>query len=91
LEHQGQCHIVHHPPGGSMPGPLQHMYLGQNRLNLVPSQPIGYGFQHQFMQGMLQVLARETSSCLILFGANPRPVLESDVVLLTCLITSNNK
>ncbi|CAA0233792.1 unnamed protein product [Arabidopsis thaliana] len=42
----------HHPPGGPMPGPPQHMYVGQNGASMVPSQPIGYGFQPQFMPGM---------------------------------------
>ncbi|KAG7592665.1 RNA recognition motif domain [Arabidopsis thaliana x Arabidopsis arenosa] len=42
----------HHSPGGPMPGPPQHIYVGQNEASLVPSQPIGYGFQPQFMPGM---------------------------------------
>lgn len=42
-----------HPRGGPCIGPPQHMYVGQNgRPNMVPSQPMGYGFQPQFMPGM---------------------------------------
>ncbi|CAN7034714.1 hypothetical protein IGI04_032143 [Brassica rapa subsp. trilocularis] len=42
-----------HPRGGPMHGPPQHMYVGQNgRSSMVPSQPMGYGFQPQFMPGM---------------------------------------
>ncbi|KAJ4909495.1 Polyadenylate-binding protein 5 [Raphanus sativus] len=40
----------HHPPGGAMAGPPhQQVYLGQNGQGLMPSQPMGYGYQLQFM------------------------------------------
>ncbi|KAL1212459.1 Polyadenylate-binding protein 5 [Cardamine amara subsp. amara] len=42
----------HHPPGGPMSGPHHPMYIGQNGQGLVPSQPMGYGYQLQFMPGM---------------------------------------
>lgn len=35
-----------------MSGPPQHVYVGQNETSVVPSQPIGYGFQPQFIPGM---------------------------------------
>lgn len=40
----------HHPAGGAMAGPPHHqMYRGQNGQGLMPSQPMGYGYQLQFM------------------------------------------
>ncbi|KFK41598.1 hypothetical protein AALP_AA2G149300 [Arabis alpina] len=42
----------HHPPGGPMSGPHHPMYIGQNGQGLVPSQPMGYGYQLQFMPGV---------------------------------------
>lgn len=42
----------HHPPGGAMAGPHHPMYVGQNGQGLVPSQPMGYGYQLQFMPGV---------------------------------------
>ncbi|EFH65105.1 hypothetical protein ARALYDRAFT_339396 [Arabidopsis lyrata subsp. lyrata] len=43
----------HHPPGGPMSGPHHPtMYIGQNGQGLVPPQPMGYGYQVQFMPGV---------------------------------------
>ncbi|CAN6937061.1 unnamed protein product [Brassica oleracea] len=42
----------HHPTGGPAAGPHHQMYMGQNGQGLVPSQPIGYGYQLQFMPGV---------------------------------------
>ncbi|KAJ0231995.1 Polyadenylate-binding protein 5 [Hirschfeldia incana] len=39
----------HHPPGGAMAGTHHQMYIGQNGQGLMPSQPMGYGYQLQFM------------------------------------------
>ncbi|KAL0731599.1 hypothetical protein Bca4012_027693 [Brassica carinata] len=40
----------HHPPGGAIAGPPHHqMYIGQNGQSLIPSQPMGFGYQLQFM------------------------------------------
>ncbi|CAH8331614.1 unnamed protein product [Eruca vesicaria subsp. sativa] len=38
----------HHPTGG----PHHQMYIGQNGQGMVPSQPMGYGYQLQFMPGV---------------------------------------
>ncbi|KAG5409899.1 hypothetical protein IGI04_006218 [Brassica rapa subsp. trilocularis] len=39
-----------HPSGGAMAGPPHHqMYIGQNGQGLMPSQPMGYGYQLQLM------------------------------------------
>ncbi|CAD5316945.1 unnamed protein product [Arabidopsis thaliana] len=42
----------HHPPGGPMSGAHHPMFIGHNGQGLVPSQPMGYGYQVQFMPGM---------------------------------------
>ncbi|KAF8050590.1 hypothetical protein N665_1932s0004 [Sinapis alba] len=42
----------HHPAGGPAAGPHHQMYMGQNGQGLVPSQPMGYGYQLQFMPGV---------------------------------------
>ncbi|KAJ0256345.1 RNA recognition motif domain-containing protein [Hirschfeldia incana] len=42
----------HHPTGGPVAGPHHQMYMGQNGQGMVPSQPMGYGYQLQFMPGV---------------------------------------
>ncbi|KAL0700720.1 hypothetical protein Bca4012_056842 [Brassica carinata] len=42
----------HHPTGGPAAGPHHQMYIGQNGQGMVPSQPMGYGYQLQFMPGV---------------------------------------
>ncbi|CAH8295228.1 unnamed protein product [Eruca vesicaria subsp. sativa] len=43
----------HHPPtGGPAAGPHHQMYMGQKGQGMVPSQPMGYGYQLQFMPGV---------------------------------------
>ncbi|XP_010471183.1 PREDICTED: polyadenylate-binding protein 5 isoform X1 [Camelina sativa] len=42
----------HHPPGGPMSGPHHPVFIGQNGQGLVPSQPMGYGYNLQFMAGV---------------------------------------
>uniref|UniRef100_A0A565B0T1 Polyadenylate-binding protein n=1 Tax=Arabis nemorensis TaxID=586526 RepID=A0A565B0T1_9BRAS len=42
----------HLPSGGPMSGPHHPMFIGQNGQGLVPSQPMGYGYQLQFMPGV---------------------------------------
>ncbi|ESQ28031.1 hypothetical protein EUTSA_v10018219mg [Eutrema salsugineum] len=44
--------LHHHPPGGPITGPIHPMYIGQNGQGMVPSQPMGYGYQLQFMPGV---------------------------------------
>ena len=39
----------HHLPGGAMAGPHHQTYIGQNGQGVMPSQPMGYGYQVQFM------------------------------------------
>ncbi|CAH8340028.1 unnamed protein product [Eruca vesicaria subsp. sativa] len=44
---------LHHPPtGGPAAGPHHQMYMGQKGQGMVPSQPMEYGYQLQFMPGV---------------------------------------